>query len=201
MVEMRGPELRIAKKCGSSADRRLGVTVAHVRQTRGMCGPASLQIVLSYFGKPISAHTIAKACRSSVVSGTTGTNLAQGARRLGFGVRIFDCSSFRAIETWLRRRVPVIVDWMSTARSSPRSKPLACGHYSVVYGIGKKHIALADPALGGGRRMPRNVFRNVWFDFKYVFPQRNDDLILRRMIVVVPDECWFRSGRTQRRFI
>jgi ABC-type bacteriocin/lantibiotic exporter with double-glycine peptidase domain len=192
---MRGTELRIARNSGSAFDRHLGLRVEHVRQTRGMCGPACLQIVLAYLGRRASARTIAKACRSSLVSGTTGPNLARGARRLGCAARIFDRSSFPGIEKWLRRRVPVIVDWMSTARSSSRSQPLACGHYSVVYGIDKNHITLADPALGGRRRMSRNVFRNVWFDFKNVFPQRNDDLILRRMIVVVPDEGWFRRAR------
>jgi predicted double-glycine peptidase len=63
---------------------------------------------------------------------------------------------------------------------------MACGHYSVVYGIDKDCIILADPAFGCKRRLARQAFLNVWFDFKQIVPRRNDDLVIRRVIVVVP---------------
>jgi ABC-type bacteriocin/lantibiotic exporter with double-glycine peptidase domain len=150
-----------------------------------MCGPACLKIVFAYFGRHVSEKEIAKACRTSPKSGTTGTNLVKGARRFGFDAELVDHSNFRTIAKWLRRGVPVIVDWTSTVSSGPRA-PMAGGHYSVVCGLGKRHIVLQDPAVGRRRRLSRTSFQSVWFDFKYVFPKSADDLIIRRLLLVTP---------------
>jgi ABC-type bacteriocin/lantibiotic exporter with double-glycine peptidase domain len=75
-----------------------------------MCGPACLKIVFAYFGRQVSQRDIARACRSSSRSGTTGTNLVKGAKQFGFNAKVFDGSSFRVIAKWLRHGVPVIVD-------------------------------------------------------------------------------------------
>jgi|SRR4051812_3541895 len=154
------------------------------KQSRAMCGPACLKIVFAYFGKRVPEKQIAKACRTSPRSGTTGTNLVKGAKRFGFNAELIDYSNFRTIATWLRRGVPVIVDWMSTASSGPGHARIAGGHYSVVCGLGRDHIVLQDPAVGGRRRLSRTSFQSVWFDFKDVFPKTADDLIIRRVILV-----------------
>jgi ABC-type bacteriocin/lantibiotic exporter with double-glycine peptidase domain len=151
-----------------------------------MCGPACLKIVFAYFGRQVSEKQIAKACRSTPRSGTTGTNLVKGAKKFGFEAEVFDRSNFRTIEKWLRRGVPVIVDWMSTVRSLGDQQPMACGHYSVVCGLDKDHIVLQDPGIGGRRRISREAFLNVWFDFKKMFPKEAGDLIIKRLIIVVP---------------
>jgi predicted double-glycine peptidase len=160
----------------------------HYKQTRGMCGPACLRIVMAYFGTQVSENTIARLCRSSPVSGTTGINLVKGAKRFGFQAEVVDQSNFKTIEKWLRRGVPVIVDWMSTIALRSSRTPMACGHYSVVCGMDDKHIVLQDPAVGRRRRVSRRNFLNVWFDFKRVLPRKAEDLIIRRLIVVTPGE-------------
>jgi hypothetical protein len=66
-------------------------------------------------------------------------------------------------------------------------------------GIERDHIILEDPAVGARRRISRYAFLNVWFDFKRVLPRSKDDLILRRLIVVAPDEKWLRRDRRPRR--
>src|SRR4051794_38102691 len=116
----------------------LQLATGNFKQCRAMCGPACLKIVFAYFGRQVSEKDIARACRSSAQSGTTGTNLVKGANQFGFNAKVFDGSSFRAIAKWLRRGVPVIVDWMSTVSAGPRRVPMACGHYSVVCGLGKE---------------------------------------------------------------
>jgi ABC-type bacteriocin/lantibiotic exporter with double-glycine peptidase domain len=152
-----------------------------------------LKIVLAYFGKQVSEKLIAKACRASRRSGTSGTNLVNGAKRFGFRAEFLDHSDLRTIEKWLRRGVPVIVDWMSTVAA--RGTATACGHYSVVCGLDKHHILLQDPGIGRRRRLSRRNFLNVWFDFKRVFPKGRDDLIIRRSIVVAPQEFSNRRPR------
>jgi hypothetical protein len=99
------------------------------------------------------------------------------------------------MESWLRRGVPVIVDWMSTARPVAKGTPMACGHYSVVCGLDREHVVLLDPAVGSRRRISRRAFLKVWFDLRRVLPRDKDDLIIRRMIVVAPHETWFHPGR------
>jgi ABC-type bacteriocin/lantibiotic exporter with double-glycine peptidase domain len=167
---------------------RLRLVTTSFRQTRALCGPACLKIVMAYFGAHVAERQLAKACRSSRVSGTTGANLVTGARRFGFRAKVLDRSSFRAIETWLRRGIPVIVDWMSTVSVRPSGPSIPCGHYSVVCGIDRTHLTLQDPAHGRRRRISRKVFRSLWFDFKLVFPREASDLVIRRLIVVAPRE-------------
>jgi len=150
-----------------------------------MCGPACLKIVLAFFGVRKSERVIATACNATPASGTTGRNLAIGAERLGLRARIIDRASFPLIGKWLRRGVPVIVDWMSTVTSDPTRESMACGHYSVVYGLNRRDIFLQDPAVGQ-RRISRDRFLAVWFDFEDVFPQHTRDLLIRRLIVAAP---------------
>jgi hypothetical protein len=91
--------------------------------------------------------------------------------------------------------VPVIVDWMST-KEDPRSN--ACileGHYSVVCGLSKDEILLEDPAHGSVRRIPRRYFLRAWFDFTHLYPKQQDDLVIRRMIVIAPDEFFEAKAR------
>jgi hypothetical protein len=80
----------------------------------------------------------------------------------------------------------VIVDWMSTVACGPDRTLTACGHYSVVCGLDEQCITLQDPGIGRRRRLSRERFLSVWFDFKRVPPREQDDLILRRMVVVAP---------------
>jgi ABC-type bacteriocin/lantibiotic exporter with double-glycine peptidase domain len=170
----------------------LTLDTPHFSQTRAMCGPACLKIVCAYFGQTISEAKAAKACRASKVTGTTGRNLMQGARDLGFTGEIVECATFRHVERWLRAGVPVIVDWMSTVGSHPTQSSMACGHYSVVCGLDQQHITLQDPAVGR-RRIARAAFFKVWFDFQSDYPRQRRDLLIRRMIVVRPR----RGSRTQ----
>src|SRR4051812_10783152 len=129
---------------------RLELAMVSFKQNRAMCGPACLKIVFAFFGVRLSENEIAEACRSRLDSGTSGANLIRGAKKFGFTGRVFDRSSFRSIATWLRRGVPVIVDWMSTVPAGRHA--MACGHYSVVSGLEKDHIVLQDPGIGGRRR-------------------------------------------------
>jgi ATP-binding cassette, subfamily C, bacterial len=155
------------------------------RQSRAMCGPACLKIVLAYYGMRVSERRIARASHASRTCGTTGANLARGARRMGLDIDIVDGANMMLIERWRRRRAPVIVQWMSTVASHPTRTSMACGHYSVVRGFDRTHIFLQDPAVGR-RSIRRKEFLRVWFDFRRPFPRTAQDLIMRRLIIAVP---------------
>jgi ABC-type bacteriocin/lantibiotic exporter with double-glycine peptidase domain len=165
---------------------RILLKTSSVKQGRALCGPACLRIVAAYFALDISERKLAKACRSSPISGTTGANMLLGARSLGLASAIIDGANFRMIEAWLRRGIPVIVDWMSIGQSRATKQPVLEGHYSVVCGVTKSHIVLEDPGIRRRRHIPRSDFLRAWFDFTHLYPHTKDDLIIRRMIVVGP---------------
>jgi ABC-type bacteriocin/lantibiotic exporter with double-glycine peptidase domain len=155
------------------------------KQSRAMCGPACLKIVLAYFGVHRSEKTIAKSCRASHVSGTTGTHLVAGAKRFGFHAELLDQSAFARWKVAApgsagHRRLDEPV------ASCPGRSPMACGHYSIVCGLDKERIFLQDPGLGRCRHLSRKRFLNVRFDFERVSPRVRDDLIIRRLIVAAP---------------
>jgi ABC-type bacteriocin/lantibiotic exporter with double-glycine peptidase domain len=172
----------------------IALDIGGFKQSKARCGPACLKIVLGYFGKRVSEKAIARLCRTSVRTGTTGSNLVRGAKRLGLVATVVDRASFSTIEKWLARGVPVIVDWMSVLHWQGGRSPMACGHYSVVYAIDKTHVHLQDPAIGRERRIARKDFLNVWFDFKHLFPRKHEDLIIRRLIIAAPPD-YFSSPR------
>lgn len=144
------------------------------RQTPGFCGPACLKIVLGYYSLDKSEAELAKLSNCSKEKGTSAKGLVDAANKLGFKAEIKDNCSFGIIDKYLRKKVPVIVDWFLNDE----------GHYSVVIDIDKENIYLQDPNLGHVRAMKLEIFYRVWFDFPESFLRSKEDLILRRIIAV-----------------
>lgn len=148
-----------------------------------MCGPASLKIVLDYYGVTKSEKELAELVGVSKDVGVDATSIARAAEALGLRVLIKSESSFDDIEAWLKKGAPVIVDWFTRGRSDYSDGEVADGHYSVVCGLDDAHIYLQDPEIGDIRKILRNDFLKVWFDF--TGPHiKSDELILRQLIVV-----------------
>src|SRR3989338_4188530 len=148
-----------------------------------MCGPATLKIVLNYYGIEKMEDELAKL--TNVVSGIGIDDKAikKAAQSLDFQVEIKDEATFADIEEWLRKGGPVIVDWFTKGRSDYPSDEVADGHYSVVCGLDDIHIYLQDPEIGGIRKLDRKDFMRVWFDFRGEFIKPNE-LIIRQLIAI-----------------
>ena len=151
---------------------KIFLKVRPFRETAGYCGPASLKILLSYYGVDKSEKQLAKLCKTKKDLGTSGENIKSAAEKLGFKVKIKDNSSFKDIESWLKMGAPVIVDWFTND-----------GHYSVAAGLDDKFIYLQDPELGRMRKLERKNFMTVWFDFKGKYIKPNE-LIIRQIIAI-----------------
>ncbi len=149
----------------------------------GMCGPASLKMVLGYYGVEHSESVLAALCGTDREMGTSDLDLKRVAEQFSFTVEIHNESSLADIEAWLGRGVPVIVDWFTRGRSDAPDSTVADGHYSVVVGLDDTSISLQDPEVGGVMRLDQEDFLTVWFDFtgKYIRP---DELIIRQLIAV-----------------
>ena len=144
-------------------------------QTSGFCGPASLKMVLEYYGVNKSEKELARLCKHKISKGVSAENILKAAKKLGMKGFIKDFSEISDIKKYvIGKKIPVIVDWFSVDE----------GHYSVVIGIDKKNIYLQDPELGRIRTLGIGSFKRVWFDFLGDFLRSKNDIIIRRMIVI-----------------
>lgn len=148
-----------------------------------MCGPASLKIVLEYYGVEKTEQELARLCGVEKDLGTNDQGLKNAAEQLRFTVEIKNESTFEDIKKWLDRNVPVIVNWFTRGRTDYTDSDVADGHYSVVAGLDDDFIYLQDPEIGSVRKLAREDFMAVWFDFtgKYIKP---DELVIRQSIAV-----------------
>ena len=148
-----------------------------------MCGPASLKIVLDYYGIEKLEKELAKLCKIKKGLGWNDKDIKKVAEKLGFKVEIKNNSSFKDIEKWLKKGAPVIVDWFTRGRNDYPESETADGHYSVVCGLDDKFIYLQDPEIGKIRKIKRYDFMRVWFDFKGDYLKLNE-LIVRQIITI-----------------
>ena len=150
---------------------------------KSMCGPASLKMVFDYHGTEKSEEEIAKMCNVDENLGTDDKTLKRVAEELGFKVEIKNNSSFEDIQEWLGKKVPVIVNWFTRGRADYEDSEVADGHYSVVVGLDEEFIYIQDPEIGKLRKIAREDFIKVWFDFKGKYMDPNE-LILRQLIAI-----------------
>lgn len=139
-----------------------------------MCGPASLKIVLGYYGIDKSEKELAKMLNWNKEMGINDEDTIRVAKKLGFKVVMKKNSDFSDLEGWLDKKVPVIVDWFTRGRSDYPDSEIADGHYSVVAGLDDKYIYLQDPEIGKIRKLKREDFLKVWFDFPGEYIKANE---------------------------
>lgn len=150
----------------------------------GNCGPASLKMVLDYYGVEAGEEELAKLCGTTKELGTNDVGIKKSAEHFGFKVEIKNNSNFSDIQNWLKKKIPVIVNWFTRGRDDyPEEINAADGHYSVVIGLNEKYIYLQDPEIGRTKKLQRDIFKHVWFDFlgEYIKP---NELIIRQLIAI-----------------
>ncbi len=152
------------------------IKVKHFRQSEGFCGPASLKIVLHYYGKKVSEKQIAKMAGSTVKKGTPPESIVKAAESFGFKAVLRENASLSDIRKYIKKGIPVIVNWFFEDD----------GHYSVAVGMDDKKIYLSDPFDARIRKISLEMFKRVWFDFSGPFLKNKSDIRLRLMIVVTP---------------
>lgn len=146
------------------------------RQQSGLCGPATLKMVFSYYGVDKTEAAIASATDCDPKLGVEASRMLAYARELGFDGYIQDQSTLEDLERLVvNQETPVIVDWFSEDD----------GHYSVVVDLDSENVYLLDPEIGYVRAMRRVKFFRVWFDFPGDFLRSAADLTIRRMIVIL----------------
>ncbi len=150
------------------------IKIKSFRQTSGYCGPASLKMVLGYYGVNKSESALAKLSGATRSRGVDAKNLLRVSVKLGFKGRVKDYASINDIKRYVKRDIPVIVNWFSHDD----------GHYSVAVGLDRRYIYLQDPEIGKIRKLNLEVFKRVWFDFSGKFLSYRKNPIIRRLIVI-----------------
>lgn len=144
-------------------------------QETGNCGPASLKIVLSFFGINKSEKELVKLTGSNKKNGTNAQSIVKAVKKLGLKAFIKDFSDFKDIKKYiLKEKIPIIVNWFSKDD----------GHFSVVVDIDSENIYLQDPEIGTLRAIELKLFKRIWFDFSGDYLKSKNDITLRRIIVI-----------------
>jgi hypothetical protein len=145
-----------------------------------------LKMVLDFYGMVVSEADLAKAAGSTREKGTTLEGIVKAAKHYGFHVFYKDNATLDDIRYFIKRDIPVMVDWFSPFGGSYD------GHYSVVVDINKKEIILMDPELekiliyARRRKLLLEDFYKLWFDFMGDFIKYPRELFLRQMFVITP---------------
>jgi len=147
------------------------------------CGPATLKILLNYYGIEKSERELANMSGWDKDLGIDDKGIRRAAESLGLKVEIKNNSNYKDIQKWLDKGIPVIINWFTRGRNDYPESETADGHYSVVAGLDNRFIYLQDPEIGRMRKIKRYDFMRVWFDFKgdYIKP---NELIIRQIIVI-----------------
>lgn len=149
-----------------------------------MCGPACLKMVLAYYGVERSEAELAKSAGTDSNLGTNAQGIKRAAETLGFTVEVKNYSTFDDIQSWLDKTVPVIVNWFTRGRMDYPESEVPDGHLSVVVGLDEEFIYLQDPEIGKLRRITREDFLRVWFDFTGDHIETWEELIIRQLIAI-----------------
>jgi len=132
-----------------------------------------LKIVLNHFEIKKSEKELKKLLKCST-AGVELEDLLRIAKKIGLNGFVKENSNIKEIKKILKKKTySIIVGWFSEDD----------GHYSVVSHIDKENVYLQDPEIGNKRKIEREDFMKVWFDFKgkYIKP---DELIIRQIIAI-----------------
>ena len=137
------------------------IAVKKYLQSTGLCGPASLKILLSHFGKDFSESELAGlASAASGLErgmGTEHEGMVKAAKAIGGFVFAKDEGTVGELEYFVNReKLPVIIGWVDRDGD----------HYSMVVSVTDQNIVIVDPASNEAERwLDRNTFPKIWFDF------------------------------------
>jgi ABC-type bacteriocin/lantibiotic exporter with double-glycine peptidase domain len=149
-------EQKVEQKLNTS-----NIHVKHFLQSHGLCGPASLRILLSHFGKEFSEEQLAKLAHATSSldrgEGTEHEGMVETVKAIDGYVFVKEEGTLEELEYFVNKeKLPVIIGWFDKNGD----------HYSVVVSITDKNIIIVDPAANEPERwLDKETFSKIWFDF------------------------------------
>lgn len=147
------------------------LNVPLIKQKTGYtCGPTCIAMLAGFFNMPLSWRKIMRVSHCDR-DGMTNEDFIHALEKLHFLVSAGDRNSWNDLRENYRKRLPTVIAWMLHGH---------IGHFSIVVEVGKNYVILADPDTGKNRRLPKDVFLRLWFDYDGTFfPTKTKNLHLR----------------------
>ncbi|MDO8493110.1 MAG: cysteine peptidase family C39 domain-containing protein [bacterium] len=135
------------------------------QQTSGLCGPASLRILLSHFDKNYTEGDLAKISGATEEYGVEHDGLIKAVKALGGHVFAKENATIEDLKYFIKEeKLPVLIDWFD--KDFDKDDDYYGDHYGVIANITDKHIIVVDPA---SKKVKRHLdikdFPYVWFGF------------------------------------
>ena len=133
------------------------IKVQPFEQSPGLCGPASLKILLSHFGKTYSEQQLKDLSNATCDVGTEHEGMIQAIKAVGGYAFTKDDGTIDELEYFIKKeKLPVIIGWFDKDGD----------HYSVVVNLTDKNVIIVDPFFNEPERwIERGIFPRIWFDF------------------------------------
>ena len=126
------------------------------------CGISSCIVILRYFGKRISAASLARKLRTDY-SGTAPSNLKRVLRKYGLKVAERDQMRIRDLKGAIEDGSPVLISTQGHM------------HYATVFGIGRRVVFVSDSVVYGSVRCAwsKEEFRGTWTRWGLIVSRRS----------------------------
>jgi len=164
-------------------------------QSPGYCGPASLKMVMDYFGVSAAEKELGILSGTPPVEApesTTIEGMAKAAKHFGFRVFVKKYSTIQDLTYFTENNIPVIIRWFSGY----------WGHYSVAVDITEKEIVMVDPEVKNfliyvkNSKMRLGRFMHLWFDYEGEVIKKTKDVMVRPMMVIIPKGSDFKMSKS-----
>lgn len=137
------------------------------QSTEYSCGAASMQAVLSYWGRDIAEEDIQEMLNTNEESGTYPDDIIRVTKALGLQPDYKENMTISDLESYINQGIPVIVDCQAWRSVSQYNESWADtwynGHWLVVIGIDENNVTLEDPYILGDRgTMTHEEFLERW---------------------------------------
>lgn len=124
------------------------------QRTNYTCGPASIKMVLKFFGIRKSESFLAKEGKTNSDVGTPPNELINLARNEGFYCYVQERSSIHIIRHFISQELPVVINYVEPSFND--------GHYAVVVGYKKGEMILNDPTNGKNFHISNKELYKRW---------------------------------------
>ena len=125
-----------------------------------MCGPATLQMVLAFFGEQLSQRKVRKLMSTSPrelkARGTDNHKMVRGIQKSGLYAYVNEDSTLEELKYLISLGHPIVISYIEPSDNE--------GHLAVVVGYGAllKEIILNDPWNGQGFKLAESQFVRRW---------------------------------------
>ncbi len=125
------------------------------KQSKSFCGPASIKIVMDYYGIRKSEQEWANITCATKRSGCTPKQITSGIKKLGYRINNKINSTLKEVKNLIRNKIPVIIYWEPVK---------GYGHYSVLAGVDSSNVFIANPRKSKITKMSIDEFIEKWHD-------------------------------------